>query len=248
MDNGSYVFISYAHKDADVVLPCVQAMKNAGINIWYDEGIQAGSEWPEYIAEKVISCTKFVLFISRAYLESQNCKRELNFAISRKKDLLSVFIEDVELSPGVEMQLGTYQSIFKNRFTGDDAFCQSLCNEQWFNECRNGHAAYASSTAQAQFASVQTKAEPNTMQQPVYTAPKVDPLRKNNKPKSKIVAALLAIFLGGIGIHKFYLNKPIFGIAYIVLCWTYIPSIVALIEGLILLFTPDEKFDLKYNK
>ena len=90
MDNRPYVFISYAHLDSNFVLPCVEAMSKCGINIWYDEGIQAGSEWPEYIAEKVVSCTKFLLFISKAYLESQNCKREFNFAISRKKDILSI--------------------------------------------------------------------------------------------------------------------------------------------------------------
>ena len=89
--NQSYVFISYAHKDASVVLPCVEAMKQSGICLWYDEGIEAGSEWPEFIAEKVVGCCKFVLFVSDAYLDSQNCKRELNFAISRKKDILTVF-------------------------------------------------------------------------------------------------------------------------------------------------------------
>ena len=140
IQNTPYVFVSYAHKDANVVLPCIDALKRKNINVWYDEGIQAGSEWPEYIAEKVVYCTKFILFISRAYLASQNCKRELNFAISKKKELLSIFIEDVELSPGVEMQLGTYQSLFKNRFISDDAFRTSLCNEHWFDDCKTNGA------------------------------------------------------------------------------------------------------------
>ena len=98
MSAEKYVFVSYAHKDSDIILPCVEAMKKSGINLWYDEGIQAGSEWPEYIAEKVASCSKFILFISKAYLESQNCKRELNFAISRKKDILSVFIGSIKFT------------------------------------------------------------------------------------------------------------------------------------------------------
>ncbi len=140
MSNEGYVFVSYAHKDSAVVLPCIEAMKRNNIKIWYDEGIQAGFEWPEYIAERVISCKKFILFVSKAYLDSQNCKRELNFAISRKKDILSVFIEDVELSPGVEMQLGPYQSMFKKRFPSDTLFVNALCREKWFDECREGSA------------------------------------------------------------------------------------------------------------
>ncbi len=138
MDNRTYVFISYAHRDSEVVLPCVEAMKRAGISLWYDEGIEAGSEWPEFIAQKVVGCAKFVLFISRAYLESQNCKRELNFAISRKKDILSVFLEDVELSPGMEMQLGTYQAIYRKRFDTPEQFYESICHEHYFDTCRLG--------------------------------------------------------------------------------------------------------------
>lgn len=65
--------------------------------------------------------------------------------------------------------------------------------------------------------------------------------------KSKFVAALLAIFLGGIGIHKFYLGKPGMGILYILFCWTGIPEVVAFIEGIIYLFSNDENFQLKHH-
>ena len=147
MSNSPYVFISYAHLDSSVVIPCINAMKKFGINTWYDEGIQAGSEWPEYIAERVVECTKFVLFVSKANLNSQNCKRELNFAISRKKDILTIYIEDVQLSPGMEMQLGTYQAIYKNRYSDDLSFYNILCTEQYFDECKTSdNSNYKSNT------------------------------------------------------------------------------------------------------
>ena len=161
MNGSPYVFISYAHLDSNIVLPCIEAMKKSGIELWYDNGIQAGSEWPEYIAEKVVSCTKFVLFVSNAYLQSQNCKRELNFAISQKKNILSIFIEEVHLSPGMEMQLGTYQAIYRNRFTSVDAFHNSLCTEQYFDECRKSGVSYAtpsgSTASNSSYSSPQTQ-------------------------------------------------------------------------------------------
>ena len=40
------------------------------------------------------------------------------------------------------------------------------------------------------------------------------------------------LLLGGIGIHKFYTGAWGWGIVYIVLCWTYIPALVALVEGI----------------
>ena len=45
---------------------------------------------------------------------------------------------------------------------------------------------------------------------------------KGNDEKSKIVAGLLAIFLGGLGIHKFYLGYTKTGIIFLLILITYI--------------------------
>ena len=66
--------------------------------------------------------------------------------------------------------------------------------------------------------------------------------------KSKLVAALLAFFLGGLGAHKFYLGSPVLGILYLVFCWTFIPAIIAFIEAIMFLFMSEADFDGKYNK
>lgn len=76
--------------------------------------------------------------------------------------------------------------------------------------------------------------------QPINYAPK--------SQKSKIVAAILAFFLGGIGIHHFYLRNTTMGILSLVFCWTYIPAFVAVIQGIIYLCTDDRVFAMKYNK
>lgn len=66
--------------------------------------------------------------------------------------------------------------------------------------------------------------------------------------KSKLVAGLLGIFLGGLGIHKFYLGKIGMGILYLIFCWTYIPALVGFIEGIIYLCASDQEFEYKYTK
>ena len=79
--------------------------------------------------------------------------------------------------------------------------------------------------------------------------------------KEKIVAALLAFFLGEWGIHKFYLNEQESGKKYLIwcvvgllTCWLligFIPLIVLCVKKLIdcftILFMSDRDFDLKYN-
>lgn len=77
--------------------------------------------------------------------------------------------------------------------------------------------------------------------------------------KSKTVAGLLAIFLGGLGIHKFYLGFTGPGLVYLLIntvgwliTWIMlgIPNIVlgiiAFIEGIIYLTKTDEEFEQTY--
>lgn len=65
--------------------------------------------------------------------------------------------------------------------------------------------------------------------------------------KSKVVAGALAILLGGIGAHKFYLGKGFQGLLYLLFFWTWIPMIIALIEGISYLLMSPQKFAEKYG-
>ena len=46
----------------------------------------------------------------------------------------------------------------------------------------------------------------------------------------------LCLFLGGLGIHKFYAGKWIQGLLYVAFCWTWIPVIIALFDLLVAMF------------
>lgn len=140
MNNSPFVFVSYAHKDRERVMPVIRALEQAGIALWYDEGIQAGSEWPEFVAQKVLDCRRFLLFLSEPYLESQNCRQEMTLANSEKKEMLSVHLESAKLSPGVRMQLGIYQAMFLERFPSLEEMAEALSKEPFFADCRTAPA------------------------------------------------------------------------------------------------------------
>ena len=65
--------------------------------------------------------------------------------------------------------------------------------------------------------------------------------------KDRVAAALIAFFLGGFGGHKFYLGSVGMGILYLVFCWTFIPALIAFIEGIVYLTMSDEDFARKYG-
>ena len=62
-----YIFVSYAHKDSDFVLPIIDNLHDLGYRLWFDEGIEASAEWPEYI-EKHMSDAAAVLAFGIAEL------------------------------------------------------------------------------------------------------------------------------------------------------------------------------------
>ena len=64
--------------------------------------------------------------------------------------------------------------------------------------------------------------------------------------KSKATAGVLALRLGGLGIHRFYLGQW-WGIFYLLFVWTFIPSIAAFIEGIVFLCTGDAAWEQKYG-
>lgn len=66
--------------------------------------------------------------------------------------------------------------------------------------------------------------------------------------KSRIAAVFLALLLGGIGAHKFYLNQSGQGLVYLLLCWTLIPAVCGLIEGVWYMLMPDREFDRRFNQ
>ena len=61
-------------------------------------------------------------------------------------------------------------------------------------------------------------------------------------------AAWLAIFLGGVGAHKFYLGQIKPGVIYTLFVWTLIPSIIGIIEGIRLFHLSSEQFALEYGQ
>lgn len=130
-----YIFISYAHKDNDRVYPIVERLAEMGYRIWYDEGIDPGSEWPETIAEHLNNCEVCIAFLSENYLNSHNCRREINFALRKKKSFITIVLEPVELSLGMEMQLSATQSVSKYTFPDDEAFYAKVCTAKFLSVC-----------------------------------------------------------------------------------------------------------------
>ena len=99
--NLPYVFVSYAHMDEAEVMPAVSKLSDDGCRLWYDQGIQAGSEWPEYIATHLKKCALFIAFVSDNYTASNNCKREIIYAKNLNKPILIIYLKKLALPQNI---------------------------------------------------------------------------------------------------------------------------------------------------
>jgi TM2 domain-containing membrane protein YozV len=78
----------------------------------------------------------------------------------------------------------------------------------------------------------------------VPAATLLDPelMSSGGEDKDRRTAAALALFLGGFGIHQFYLGNTRAGIFMLLFCWTGIPSVMAIGQGIQYLKMTDEAF------
>jgi TM2 domain-containing membrane protein YozV len=67
------------------------------------------------------------------------------------------------------------------------------------------------------------------------------------EPKSRLIAIILAILLGGIGIHRFYLGQNGAGILMLLFFWTFIPTIIALIDVIRYALMSEADFQARYS-
>lgn len=66
--------------------------------------------------------------------------------------------------------------------------------------------------------------------------------------KRQSTAFWLAILLGSLGSHRFYLGQPRIGMVYLLFCWTLIPTVVSVFEGIVLVTMPQQEFNMRYNR
>ena len=109
----SYVFVCYAHEDEDVVYPEIALLNEQGVHLWYDEGISAGRIWRAEIAEAIEAASKILLYVSESSLESHHCGREINLALDLDKDILPVYLEDVELTADLRIGLSQVHALYR---------------------------------------------------------------------------------------------------------------------------------------
>ena len=194
-----YIFVSYAHKNDAAVLEIIGTLQSRGFRVWYDEGIEAGSEWPESIASHLERAQLVLAFLSPAYLQSDNCRKEMHYALTKKKPVINVYLEQTELSPGMEMQIGNLFALMKYAYPSEEYFYDKLFSAELLDADKfAGEAPELPPEAHAEPQRAKKKKEkkPRAEKQR-RERPAKAPKPERAKKKRGIAAAIIAVVLAG---------------------------------------------------
>jgi class 3 adenylate cyclase len=114
-----YVFICYAHSDAEAVYGELAELAADDVPIWYDEGIEPSSLWSDSLAYAIEGCGLFICYLSPQSARSEHCRREISFALDLGLKILITVIEPTELSAGLKLMLGNRQAILRHEMAAD---------------------------------------------------------------------------------------------------------------------------------
>ena len=104
-----YFFVCYSHDDSDLVYGEMRWFHGAGVNLWYDEGIEAGATWRRAVAEALENAAGVVFMCSAQSLGSSHCTKEISYALDHNKPIYVVRLDRAVLTPELALYLNDTQ-------------------------------------------------------------------------------------------------------------------------------------------
>ena len=96
-DAGGHVFLSYRSDDAEFTLLLAAALRRAGVRLWMDRlSILPGEDWRNVLQAALHSAVATIPVITRGYVESRYCQRELSRADRIGCPVIPVLLEKID--------------------------------------------------------------------------------------------------------------------------------------------------------
>lgn len=97
-----YIFISYSHHDRALVTPVVGLLRVSKARVFHDlDSIEPGRKWKEEIENALERAALVMIFWCTHSARSDEVRRELEFALELKKDILPVLLDRTPLIPAL---------------------------------------------------------------------------------------------------------------------------------------------------
>jgi formylglycine-generating enzyme required for sulfatase activity len=164
-----HIFISYSHKDTKYAHELAGNLQSMGFEVWIDERLDYGAQWPQELQKQLDSCSAFILIMSRHSYASEWVQSELQRAKRKLKPIFPLLLDGDE--PWLSVESTQYYDV-RESVNPDPRFYSALKNV---------------------IAPIPTA---RTLQTPKGAGIK-KPANDSSKLKIGIVVAILLVFVGG---------------------------------------------------
>lgn len=91
------VFISYSHKDENLIDGLADDLRRQQVSVWYDKQMRVGRDFRDQIQAQIQKADAFVLALSESSLQSKYVKMERELAKKAGKLILPIIVESCKL-------------------------------------------------------------------------------------------------------------------------------------------------------
>ena len=110
-----YLFVSYSHKDTEMVYPILDALYDRKYRIWYDESCENGSDFRDELRTRIEKSEAVILFVSKHSMASPFCGMEIIVARENHKRIFPIYLDNSEVPAAFQLLLAnTHHSTTEN--------------------------------------------------------------------------------------------------------------------------------------
>jgi len=119
----AHIFISYSHKDTDYAHALANNLNGMGFEVWIDERLDYGSQWPQELQKQLDTCSAFILIMSPRSYTSEWVQSELQRARRKLKPIFPMLLEGDE--PWLSVESTQYYDV-RGKVYPDSKFYSAL--------------------------------------------------------------------------------------------------------------------------
>ena len=119
----SHIFISYSHKETGYAHKLANTLQERGLDVWIDERLDYGSQWPHEIQKQLDSCDAFIVIMTPRSFASEWVQSELQRAKRKLKPVFPMLLEGDE--PWLSVESTQYYDV-RSRNMPDEKFFSAI--------------------------------------------------------------------------------------------------------------------------
>lgn len=121
-----YIYTAFPKNEEETVMAVLQTLSDHGVELWYEDCFTAKEK------RRLEGSFGVLLFVNDEFSKSERFHDIVNNAVSFNQNILCIYLENVQPSPWMRMQLGSQLALFKNNYDSIDILTDKIMSAQIF--------------------------------------------------------------------------------------------------------------------